>query len=156
MSDECFQIGAEGIDTTAVVAGIREEVDRKIREGVYADARIAVAERMNLSMLQQDDAFAGFYLRCLRDAVYVDISDFEIRERRAGLAPVLVKVKRAIWSALKFYTYRLWSQQNEVNGLLVTGIEGIDEKVSAQVRKLEARIAELEKRVGDRAGGAGA
>jgi hypothetical protein len=47
---------------------------------------------------------------------------------------------------LKFYTYRLWSQQNTVNGLVVTGVEALDEKYQDKLKRLEARIAELEKK----------
>jgi len=115
---------------------------------VYADARIARAERTNLVNLRNEEQFLGFYLQCLRDAVFVDISDFEIRERRRYLAPLLIRLKKAIWGLLKFYTYRLWSQQNQVNGLLVTAIEGLDEKAEAKIKALEARIEQLEKNVG--------
>ncbi len=147
MNTDILEIGADGVDAAAVVERIRKIVDEKIAAGAYADARIAAAERTNLAQLKNDEQFAGFYLQCLRDAVYVDISDFEIRERRARLAPLLVRLKKAIWSLLKFYTYRLWSQQNQVNGLLVTGLESVDEKSSEKIRALEARVAELEKRL---------
>ena len=145
MSESIFQIGAPGVDTQKIVDEIRAAVAWKTEEGVYNDARIARAERTNLANLRNEEQFLGFYLRCLRDAVFVDISDFEIRERRRGLAPLLVALKKVIWSLLKFYTYRLWSQQNQVNGLLVTAIEGIDEKYAAKIKELEARLQTLEK-----------
>jgi hypothetical protein len=119
-------------------------VTKKWEEGVYSDSRIARAERTNLAHLRNEDQFLGFYLKCLRDAVFVDISDFEIRERRQTLGPLLVLLKKTIWNLLKFYTYRLWSQQNEVNGLLVTAIEGIDEKYAAKIQELEKKIETLE------------
>jgi len=147
MAESIFQVGAEGAEVDRIVAEVQETVARKTKDGVYADARIAAAERTNLANLKNDEQFVGFYLQCLRDAVYVDISDFEIRERRARFAPLLVRLKKTIWSLLKFYTYRLWSQQNQVNGLLVTGIEGVDEKYAERVRRLEARVEELEKRL---------
>ena len=146
MNDSIFQIGASGVDVERVVREVQEEAERKMREGIYADARIARAERTNLAALRSSDDFLGFYLRCLRDAVFVDISDFEIRERRRLLAPFLVALKKIIWNLLKFYTYRLWSQQNQVNGLLVTSIEGLDEKYAARIRQLEERVAALEKK----------
>jgi len=148
MNEMGIEIGADGVDVRAIVTRIQKAVDEKMAAGAYADARIAAAERTNLAQLKNDEQFAGFYLRCLRDAVYVDISDFEIRERRARLAFVLVRLKKAIWALLKFYTYRLWSQQNQVNGLLVTGLESVDEKYAEKIRALEARIAELERRLG--------
>ncbi len=144
MSETTFEIGADGIDAEALVRDLRARVADKREKGVYDDARIARAERHNLVHLRSEEQFLGFYLRCLRDAVFVDISDFEIRERRRGLAPVLVAFKKAVWKLLKFYTYRLWSQQNEVNGLLVTAIEGLDENTETRIKKLEARVEELE------------
>ena len=148
MTEPIFQIGAEGVDVAKLTAEIQAAVDAKIQGGVYADARIARAERLNFVNLRQDANFAEFYLQCLRDAVLVDISDFEIRERRARFASVLIRLKTFIWSLLKFYTYRLWSQQNQVNGLIVTGMEALDEQQKTRIAQLEARVAELEKRLG--------
>ena len=146
MSESIFTIGAPGIDCDKIVAEIQASVAKKIEEGVYADARIARAERTNLANLQNEDEFLSFYLKCLRDVAFVDISDFEIRERRAVFAPLLIALKKTIWKLLKFYTYRLWSQQNQVNGLMVTAIEGLDEKYSGRLKQLETRVAELEKK----------
>ncbi len=148
MSEPAFQIGADGVDAAAINAEIQAAVDARIASGAYADARIARAERLNLVNIRRDGSFITHYLRSLRDAVEVDISDFEIRERRARFAPVLVRLKKAIWGLLKFYTYRLWSQQNQVNGMLAAGLEGIDEQYAAKIRRLEERIAELERKAG--------
>jgi len=145
MTQPAFEINAPNVDAEKIVREIQETVDRKIRDGVYADARIARAERTNLSHLRNDE-FLGFYLQCLHDAVNVDISDFEIRERRQFPAFLLVGLKKVIWKLLKFYTYRLWSQQNQVNGLIATALQGIEEQYATRIKKLEERIAELEKR----------
>ena len=118
------------------------------RDGVYADARVARAEKTNLVHLRGSDDFRTFYLTCLRDAVFVDISDFEIRERRRFFGPVLVGLKTGLWKLLKFYTYRLWSQQNQVNGLVITALEGVEEQSAARIAALEKRIVELEKAAG--------
>ena len=147
MSESIFTIGAPGIDCDKIVAEIQASVAKKIEEGVYADARIARAERTNLANLQNEDEFLSFYLKCLRDVAFVDISDFEIRERRAIFTPLLIALKKTIWKLLKFYTYRLWSQQNQVNGLMVTAIEGLDEKSASRLKQLENRVAELEKKL---------
>ena len=154
MTQPLFEAGAPGVDVARLVREIQETVDRKASEGVYADARIARAERANLVNFRNDDEFLAFYLTSLREASSVDINDFEIRERRASaLAPFLVKLKKTIWSLLKFYTYRLWSQQNTVNGLLVTGMESIHERYDEKIKRLEARVAELEARLQQTKGG---
>ena len=139
-----LSIGAPGLDAAAIVAEIQAQTERKIQEGRYADARVARAEKTNLVNLRSSDDYLTFYLTCLRDAVFVDISDFEIRERRSVAAPLLRALKKVIWKLLKFYTYRLWSQQNQVNGLLVTALQGLEEQSAARIAKLEKRIAELE------------
>ena len=123
MSEELFRIGADGVDTEAIVEEIRRTVERNRRNGVYADPRIARAERSNLLNLKNEENFLPFYLECLRDAVFVDINDFEIYERRRHFGRALIRFKRTIWQLLKFYTYRLWSQQNQINGLLLTAVE---------------------------------
>ena len=146
--DPIAAVGAPGTDVAALVAGIRERVEQKTRDGVYRDARIARAERLNLASFRDADGFLPFYFQCLRDSIFVDINDFEIRERRPGLGRLLVALKRVIWKLLKFYTYRLWSQQNQVNGLLLTAVEGLDDQLRKKAADLEARLAALEKKNG--------
>ena len=143
-----LSIGAPGLDADRLVADLQATADRKMAAGLYADARVARAEKTNLVHLRGSDDFITFYLTCLRDAVFVDISDFEIRERRRFLSPLLVAFKRTLWKVLKFYTYRLWSQQNQVNGLVVTALQGMEEQSAARIAALEKRLAELEKAAG--------
>jgi len=142
-----MEIGAPGMDVERIVAEIRAEADRKIAAGLYDDARVARAERSNLVQLLGEDDFLTFYLKGLRDAVTVDISDFEIHERRKWGAPLLVRFKKTLWSALKFYTYRLWSQQNQVNELFATALDGLEQRYREKITQLEKRVAELERRL---------
>ena len=145
MTDTLFQIGAPGVDVTKVMQEVRQAVHEKREKGVYTDPRVARAERTNLARLKDDDDFLEFYLECLRDAAFVDIDDFDIVERRSRFNRLLVAFKKAIWKLLKFYTYRLWSQQNQVNGLLLSAIESIESAHKDKIAALESRIAELEK-----------
>ena len=147
MSEAPFTIHAPGIDTAAVVADIQAQVSRKMAEGVYSDARVATAERHNLAHMADSEELLKFYLDCLRETVQVDISDWEIKDRRGGIAGNgLVKFKKTVWGLLKFYTYRLWSQQNQVNGLLHTAVESSFKNYERRIGELEKRIEELEKK----------
>ena len=145
MSDSIFEINAPGIDTNAIVEDIRNSVAEKMKQGVYTSAEIARAERTNISSFKDLDEFQTFYLDCLHDAIFVDINDFEISERRARFGGLLTFVKRQIWKLLKFYTYRLWSQQNQVNGLLLSAVETTGKRYEEKITKLESRITILEK-----------
>jgi hypothetical protein len=142
--DEQLEINAPGIDAGAIVDEIRATVERKRAEGAYADPRVARAEKSNLTNLQNDDEFFDFYMSCLRQAFVVDINDFAIVERRARLGKPLVVLKTLIWKLLKFYTYRLWTQQNQVNGLLLSALESAEQKNRERIKALEARLAHLE------------
>ncbi len=139
-----ISIGADGIDAQQIVSQILEEVDRKRKEGVYDEARIARAERNNLLTLKDDASFMEQYILCLRQIIPVDINDFEIIEKRSRVAPLVVKLKKTIWKLLKFYTFRLWSQQNQTNSLLLAAIEIMETRHKREVAELNVRIDKLE------------
>ena len=146
MSSEnpAISIGADGIDAGAVVAQIQAEVARTRAAGAYDEARVARAERNNLLTLKDDASFMEQYLLCLRQIVAVDINDFEIIEKRGRFAPALVRLKKAIWKLLKFYTFRLWSQQNQTNALLLAAVEIMETRHRREIAGLRERIAKLE------------
>ena len=144
MTEPIIAIGADGIDTEAIVNRIRDRVQQRMAEGAYAGPEVARAERMNLANLQDQDEFLAFYLECLRDAAVIDINDFEIVERRSRFARPIVALKKAMWKLLKFYTYRLWSQQNLVNGLLVSALDSLETRHRERAEQLEKQIRELE------------
>ena len=139
-----ISIGADGIDAGAVVAQIQAEVARKRAAGAYDEARVARAERNHLLTLKDDASFMEQYLLCLRQIVAVDINDFEIIEKRGRFAPALVRLKKAIWKLLKFYTFRLWSQQNQTNALLLAAVEIMETRHRREIAGLRERIAKLE------------
>jgi hypothetical protein len=147
MSTGPFEIGADGLNVDKLVDDIRATVAAKMQSGAYVGAQLARAERFNLMNLKKDENFFEFYMESLREAVYVDINDFEIRERRAIASSFLVRLKKIIWNLLKFYTYRLWSQQNQVNGLLLSATEEVNHKYQSRIKVLEERLAALESRL---------
>jgi hypothetical protein len=138
------KIGANGVDVAALMADIRADVARKASEGVYTDLRVALAEKTNLDQIKDQDGFFTLYLESLREAVSIDINDFPIIERRRAFSSVLVKLKKSIWNLLKFYTYRLWSQQNQVNSMMLALSEELDDRYRRRIEALEARVRELE------------
>lgn len=139
-----FSIGANGMDVQKIVSEIQEKVARNREAGVYDEARVARAERNNLLTLKDDESFMEQYILCLRQIVPVDINDFEIIEKRSLAAPLIVRLKRTIWKLLKFYTFRLWSQQNQTNSLLLAAIEIMETRHNREMSELKARITALE------------
>jgi hypothetical protein len=150
MEEDILSVTTPGVDAAALVASIREAVAQKTSTGVYNDACIARAERTNLLAMQGDEEFIEFFIHLLRQGVPVDIGDIEIQEKRRFFTGFFVKLKKAIWALLRFYTYRLWSQQNQSNGMLVTALEGLLEHGKAREAALVKRIEELERRLDER------
>ncbi len=147
MSESYIKIGADGLDVDDIVRQIRERADARRKSGEFDMEAVMRAERFNLSAVKDDADFFDRYISCLRLVSQVDINDFEIVEHRARFASLLKKFKKGIWSTLKFYTYHLWSQQNQVNNLFNAAIELVAERDSEQIKKMQARIDELEARL---------
>ena len=144
---EKITIGAEGVDARKVVEEILADVARKRATGAYEDPRIARAEHSNILLMKDGDDFLERYLDCLCELVQVDINDFDIRERRSGFASKpLLFLKKTIWKLLKFYTYRMWSQQNQTNELLLSALDVVASRQRQEIAALKARLDELEKR----------
>lgn len=139
-----FEIGADGVDTEAVVRDIRRSVEDKLAGGVYSEEDILRAERSNFAALRGDKDLSEFYLDLLAESACVDINDFEINEKRTVLRVLLVPLKRLIWKLLRFYTFRLWSQQNEINALLLSAVEATEQKYDERIQSLEKTVARLQ------------
>ncbi len=138
--DTPIEINAPGIDTTRIIEQLRQSIAEKIRKGLYSDPRVAHAERLNLRKLSADTDFLAFYLDCLRDAVTVDINDYDITEHRRPFTALWVRLKKAVWNLLKFYTYRLWSQQNQINSLLLSAVESLDSQYRGRLDAMEKQL----------------
>jgi hypothetical protein len=146
-ADAGFEIGAPGLDAEQRVAAIRARVAERQRRGDYDDPAVLRAERTNLAHLRSEQDFADFYMACLRDSCLVDINDYEIEERRSRFKRPLLAVKRAIWKSLKFYTYRLWSQQNQVNSLFLSTVEFTQRRDRETIAELTQRVEALERKL---------
>lgn len=147
MAESYVKIGADGVNAEEIVRQIRERADKRRRSGEFDADKILRAERFNLTAIKDDDEFFDKYISCLGIVAYVDINDYEIHEHRARFSKLLVKFKKSIWSMLRFYTYHLWSQQNQVNRLFQTAIGLLAKRDSDQLKKMQKRVDELEARL---------
>jgi len=145
MSETNLDIQAEGIDVNAIVQEIQDAVAEKTASGEYNDALITQAERSNLFNMKDDAEFLDYYLSCITRSSQVDIRAFEIPDPKGGPAgKAMKKLKQSIWGVLKFYTYRMWTQQNQINSLIVNGLNIVRNKLGEQQHEQEKRITQLE------------
>ncbi len=145
MNDPLFQIGADGVDEKRINGEISAEADRKARQGLYDGVFGKRGAQVDLARLAKDGSLIESYSDAIREGIFIDINDFEIVESRRFLTGFFVALKRFIWNMLKFYTYRLWTQQNEVNSMLLSTTEALDSAHRDKIAELSARIEKLEK-----------
>lgn len=141
-----MRIEAPGLDTERLVHQLQDAVKQKLETGVYSQAGLDEQVLRDMLSLQDHAAVLQFYLEHLRGHAFVDISDFEITEKRPRFKAFWIAVKKTLWNLLRFYTFRLWSQQNQINGLLLAAIDGIHAQQNQKILELEKRLKTLEQR----------
>ena len=70
----------------------------------------------------------------------IDINDFEIVNKGGIKGRIEVIVKKVIWKLMKFYTYRMFSQQREFNIQVVTALSGMLDRINAIESRLDNKI----------------
>ena len=143
--EDIFEIQTPGIDTEAIMATIRQRVEEKRHAGVYARYNLSAIKAIEMDNLKSDEAYLEYYLRTIWRAADIDLGDFEIPSKTPVIGKPVVLLKKVIWKLLKFYTFRLFSQQKDFNAKMVSVAEGINRKVDRRLAVLEDRVERLSK-----------
>ena len=138
-----FQIGDRRVEIQEVMAQIRRRVEEKRARGVYRCYAEAGYEPDTAALKRSHDHF-DYYLETIFLAAEIDISDFEIESKARLIGWSAVCLKKLIWKLLKFYTFRLFSQQRDFNTRTALIVQGMERRYSRQLGELEARIKVLE------------
>ncbi|MFH1039034.1 MAG: hypothetical protein V1789_10255 [PVC group bacterium] len=140
MMPETFEIKTPGIDVEEIMARIRERVEEKRRRGEYSRYNLSAATALEMDNLRSDDAYLDYYLKTIRRAADVDLGDFEIFSKTFLVGRPVVWLKKIIWKLMKFYTFRLFSQQKDFNARMAGIVQGLDAKYERRLAALEEKI----------------
>ena len=140
---------AEGVDTNRVADEIASSTQKRHRQAALPYEALFSGRMRTPETFSSNSEFLERFLAVMHDNAFVDISDFEIIERRQRWSRPLITVKKALWNLLRFYTYRLWSQQNEINGFLLAALEGMHTANKERDAHWETRLAHVEKELAD-------
>lgn len=141
--EETFEIRTSGIDTEAIMAEIRQRVEEKRQAGVYARYNLSAIKAIEMDNLKSDEAYLDYYLRTIWRSADIDLGDFPIPCKTPIFGKPVVTLKKVIWKLLKFYTFRLFSQQKDFNTKMVSIVEGLNRKMDRRTAVLEDRIEHL-------------
>jgi hypothetical protein len=129
-----------------------DALEQRLRERAAARAGLSaggteldeIVRKFDLKSVRNEEEFLRFFMDRLQELHQVDINDFPIQSHRGLVGRPIRLLKSTLWKLLKFYTYRLFSQQNQINAQLAAALDALLRKSEDRIRKLEARIAELE------------
>ena len=139
--EETFEINTPGIDVQAIVATIRERVEEKKRDGVYDQYNISPAVALEIDNLKTDADYLNYYLDTIWRAADIDLGDFPIYSKAPIVGRPVVLLKKIIWKLLKFYTFRLFSQQKDFNVKMASIVHGLEMKYEQRFAALEEKLA---------------
>jgi hypothetical protein len=136
MSD-IFEIGADGVDVAAIQREIEDRIARKKEAGVYDRYDLSRVAALELSGVKSEADFLDYSLKVIQQTWDLDIGDFPIYSKGGILGAPAVMLKKAVWKLLKFYTYRLFSQQKEFNCQVVNAIVSLNRKLDSELSKMK-------------------
>lgn len=139
-----FDVRETSLDIKSVESEIQDAIKYRQEAGVYDHYDMTRVTHYHLKDIRDESEFLKLHLKAVRSSWAVDINDFEIIRKKTGIAGMAeFFIKQTVWKLLKFYTYRLFSQQREYN-FLISNSAAIMEKVyNKKISALEARINEL-------------
>ena len=138
--ENTFEINTPGIDVEAIVATIRERVEEKQQAGVYEQYNISPAVALEIDNLKTDADYLNYYLDTIWRAADIDLGDFPIHSKTPVVGRPVVLLKKIIWTLMKFYTFRLFSQQKDFNVKMASIVHGLDMKYEERLAALEEKI----------------
>lgn len=142
MGEEFFEIKDSDIDVKEIMEDIEAKVSEKKQAGVYDKYNLEMLTELQIEQLNDDKDLLEYYIRAVKRSWDVDINDFDIPNKGGILGKPMVMFKTLIWKCLKFYTYRLFSQQREFNSQMVSALEGLSNKIDSEVKEIKQAISE--------------
>lgn len=119
-----------------IMQEVKRRVEEKRKAGVYDRYNLDGLATKDIEQLQTEKDFLNYYLELIQHTCDINIGDFEIPSKGGIFGKPIAKLKRFIWIILRFYTYRLWSQQKEFNFQLVNTIMSLNKRMDELEQKL--------------------
>ena len=144
--DKMFEIGAGGVDVEKIMQKIRSRIEEKKKAGVYEQYDLSGISRLEIENIASEEDFLNYYADMLQKACQIDIGDFEIVNEGGLLGPIEVFVKKIIWKLLKFYTFRIFTQQREFDCQVTNAFLSLRKYADTRFKEIHERLDYLTKK----------
>jgi len=146
--EETFEIKTSGVDVEEIMKEIRGRIEEKRRSGFYDAYRIpASVATLEIDKGAKNEEFLDYYLKSIWRSADIDLGDFLICSKTFLLGRPIVWLKKFIWKLLRFYTFRLFSQQKIYNARMVNLVQMMNRKYEDRLSELEKKIEKIESNV---------
>jgi len=125
---------------------VQETVSDNEKKGRYDTLKLSEKVAFDLSEVQDESQFLDYYLKVIQRTWAIDINDFDIPIKSGFLGWFEKKVKQGIWRALKFYTFRLFSQQRDFNASISKTLLAMEKDYKNKIKSLKEDLNRLEKK----------
>lgn len=146
MSEKIFEIGAEGIDVEKIMAQIRARIEEKKKSGAYAQYDLSGISKLELENIASEEEFLNYYTEVLQRTCDINIGDFPIINEGGLVGQIEVLTKKILWKLLKFYTYRLFTQQKEFNAQVTSAFLSLRKVMDQRFKEIHERLDLLAKK----------
>ena len=138
---------AEGIDVNRIMQEIKQQVVRKKHDGFYNTYDLSDLAKINVQEIRDDEEFFQYYMKVIQHSWDINIGTYPIPSKGGILGKPMVWLKKAIWHMLKFYTYRLFSQQKDYNAQVANVLQSLNTQMVAKCDALHDRVKKLEEQI---------
>ena len=145
-----LEITDPALAAEALAGEVRERVRRKTESGAYKGYDLSGIASLDYEKEQGEEDFLRYHLDVVERLSDVNYGDFEIVPKGGPFGRAEVLLKKVIWKLLRFYTYRLFSQQREFDCQVAEALQShyrwSREEIDRLSREVERLRGELRRR----------
>ncbi len=148
-SGKKFDITAPALDAEALAAEVRERVRKKKESGAYEGYDLSAIASLDYEKELSEEDFLRYYLQVVERLSDLNYGDFEITSKGGRFGRAEVLLKKTIWKLLRFYTYRLFSQQREFDCQVAQALVSHYRWSRKEIDRLSGEIASIRRKIGE-------
>ena len=121
MTEPFAEIGADGCDAEKAL----QDIEKAAAGTSPVNEALDMIGELDIKALKDNTEVLSRVIAHMRESAMIDIGDFEIVNTGGPFGRLEVFVKKTIWKLLRFYTFRMFTQQRAFNAQVVAVLEAM-------------------------------
>ena len=140
--EEIFEIRDTDINVEDIMTKIRENIERRKKEGLYTEEQLAQAERLKIGDAPGQTDFLRHYIKTAEVLCNIDVEHYKFGIppflNRPILGHMVLGAKAFVRRFLRFHTRGTFTQQIDFNRQIVQLLNGLYDSISALEKEISA------------------